>query len=155
MWLFDCYLRSGRRNSKRLRQRKQRPTSRCCAIRSRRYLWKMSLILTWGWPRYLQCAPADPKRIQVHSNSSSDSCTINKSNSISWGVTSLPSGIPLPSVAVKPIALAISVRKVKYSLSTTPLKIVFISGIPEPVQQRKEVTNLSRIFPWNCSAEAS
>lgn len=47
-------------------------------------------------------------------------------------LTSLPSGIPLPRVAVNPITLATSVLNVKYSLSATPLKIVFISGMPEP-----------------------
>lgn len=47
--------------------------------------------------------------------------------------TSFPSGIPLPSVAVKPITFATSVLNVRYSLSVTPRKIVFISGIPEPI----------------------
>lgn len=47
-------------------------------------------------------------------------------------LTSLPSGIPLPRVAVNPITFATSVLNVKYSLSATPRNIVFISGIPEP-----------------------
>lgn len=46
--------------------------------------------------------------------------------------TSFPNGIPLPRAQVKPMTLATKVLKVKYSLSTTPLRIVFISGIPEP-----------------------
>merc|ERR1719239_539035 len=44
---------------------------------------------------------------------------------------SLPRGIPEPSVAVRPITLATRVLKVRYSLSTTPLSITFISGMPE------------------------
>lgn len=47
-------------------------------------------------------------------------------------LTSFPNGNPVPNVAVSPIIFAISVLKVKYSFRTTPLKIVFISGIPEP-----------------------
>lgn len=47
-------------------------------------------------------------------------------------LTSFPSGIPLPKVAVNPITFATSVLNVKYSFSATPLNIVFISGIPEP-----------------------
>lgn len=46
--------------------------------------------------------------------------------------TSLPTGIPLPSPAVRPITFAANALKVRYSFSTTPLRIVFISGIPEP-----------------------
>lgn len=41
--------------------------------------------------------------------------------------------MPLPSVAVNPITLATSVLNVKYSLSATPRRIVFISGMPEPI----------------------
>lgn len=48
-------------------------------------------------------------------------------------LTSLPNGMPLPNVAVKPITLATSVLNVKYSLSATPRKMVFISGMPEPI----------------------
>lgn len=47
-------------------------------------------------------------------------------------ITSLPKGNPLPSVAVRPITFATSVRNVRYSLRVTPRSIVFISGIPEP-----------------------
>lgn len=47
--------------------------------------------------------------------------------------TSLPSGKPDPSVAVKPITFATSVLNVRYSFSATPRNIVFISGIPEPI----------------------
>lgn len=46
---------------------------------------------------------------------------------------SLPSGNPEPKVKVSPTIFAISVRKVRYSLRTTPRKMVFISGIPEPI----------------------
>jgi hypothetical protein len=59
-------------------------------------------------------------------------------------ITSLPNGIPLPSTAVKATILAIPVRKVKYSLRTTPRKIVFISGIPEP-----EIKNCKIFFKIN------
>lgn len=55
--------------------------------------------------------------------------------------TSLPSGIPLPRDAVKPITLANNVRKVKYSFNVTPLKMVFISGMPEPKRQSKYFKN--------------
>jgi len=50
--------------------------------------------------------------------------------------TSFPNGIPLPKVAVKPTTLAIRVRNVKYSLRTTPRRIVFISGIPDPTKTK-------------------
>ncbi len=43
--------------------------------------------------------------------------------------------MPAPNVAVKPITFAIKVLNVKYSLRATPLKIVFISGIPEPTKK--------------------
>lgn len=46
--------------------------------------------------------------------------------------TSLPRGMPLPRAQVKPITLATKVLKVRYSFSTTPRRMVFISGIPEP-----------------------
>ena len=46
---------------------------------------------------------------------------------------SLPRGIPLPSVAVSPTILASSVLPERYSFSTTPLRMVFISGMPEPM----------------------
>ena len=47
-------------------------------------------------------------------------------------VTSLPRGMPLPRAQVRPMTFATNVLKVRYSLSTTPLRMVFISGIPEP-----------------------
>lgn len=47
-------------------------------------------------------------------------------------ITSLPSGIPEPRAAVRATTLATPVRNVRYSFKTTPRKIVFISGIPEP-----------------------
>lgn len=47
-------------------------------------------------------------------------------------VTSLPTGIPLPRPAVSPMTLAIKAFRVRYSFSTTPLRMVFSSGIPEP-----------------------
>lgn len=46
--------------------------------------------------------------------------------------TSFPRGIPLPRAQVRPMTLATNVLKVRYSFRTTPLSIVFISGIPEP-----------------------
>lgn len=49
-------------------------------------------------------------------------------------VTSLPRGMPLPRAQVRPMTLATKVLKVRYSLSTTPLRMVFISGIPEPAR---------------------
>ena len=36
------------------------------------------------------------------------------------------------------MTLATKVLKVRYSLSTTPLSIVFISGIPEPEKGKRE-----------------
>lgn len=56
----------------------------------------------------------------------------NNSNYNVDKLTSFPSGRPLPRVAVRPIILATSVLNVRYSLSATPLRMVFISGIPEP-----------------------
>lgn len=46
--------------------------------------------------------------------------------------TSFPRGKPLPSAQVSPTTLATNVFNVRYSFSTTPLRIVFISGIPDP-----------------------
>lgn len=46
---------------------------------------------------------------------------------------SLPNGKPEPRVQVNPTILATKVLKVRYSFSTAPLKIVFISGIPDPI----------------------
>ena len=46
---------------------------------------------------------------------------------------SLPRGIPLPRVAVSPTILAMRVFGVRYSLRTTPLRMVFISGMPDPM----------------------
>lgn len=46
--------------------------------------------------------------------------------------TSLPTGIPLPRPAVRPMTLAMKAFRVRYSFSTTPLRMVFSSGIPEP-----------------------
>lgn len=48
------------------------------------------------------------------------------------GVTSLPRGIPLPRAQVSPMTLATKVFRVRYSFSTTPRKMVFISGMPDP-----------------------
>lgn len=53
--------------------------------------------------------------------------------------TSLPNGIPLPRVAVKPITFAISVLKVRYSFNGTPRRMVFISGIPEPGERENVI----------------
>lgn len=40
---------------------------------------------------------------------------------------------------VRPTIFAISVRNVRYSLSATPLRMVFISGIPDP--KNKQTNN--------------
>lgn len=48
--------------------------------------------------------------------------------------TSLPTGIPLPRLAVSPMTLAMKALRVRYSFRTTPLRMVFSSGIPEPVK---------------------
>lgn len=45
---------------------------------------------------------------------------------------SLPRGMPLPRAHVSPITLATKVFRVRYSFRTTPRRMVFISGIPEP-----------------------
>lgn len=47
-------------------------------------------------------------------------------------ITSFPTGMPLPRAAVRPMTFAIKALRVRYSLSTTPLRMVFSSGIPEP-----------------------
>ena len=44
-----------------------------------------------------------------------------------------PSGKPLLSASVKPIAFAIKTRNERYSFNTTPRSIVFISGMPLPI----------------------
>ena len=46
--------------------------------------------------------------------------------------TSLPMGSPQPREVHKPTIFATRVRAVRYSLSTTPRRMVFISGIPDP-----------------------
>lgn len=51
--------------------------------------------------------------------------------------TSFPRGIPLPRAQVKPMTLATNVLNVRYSFRTTPLRIVFISGIPEPGEREE------------------
>ena len=53
--------------------------------------------------------------------------------------TSFPNGNVLPKEEHSPTTLATKVLNVRYSFSTTPRKIVFISGMPEPCQwiQRK------------------
>ena len=45
---------------------------------------------------------------------------------------SFPKGIPDPSVEVRPITLAPNILILRYSGRTTPLKITFISGRPDP-----------------------
>ena len=52
--------------------------------------------------------------------------------------TSFPRGIPLPRAQVRPMTLATNVLNVRYSFRTTPLSIVFISGIPEPGTNEEE-----------------
>lgn len=51
--------------------------------------------------------------------------------------TSFPTGIPLPRLAVSPMTLAMKALRVRYSFRTTPLRMVFNSGIPEPVQKNR------------------
>ena len=60
----------------------------------------------------------------------------NELKSMFVGVpTSFPTGIPLPRPAVRPMTLATKAFRVRYSFSTTPLRMVFSSGIPEPGSQ--------------------
>lgn len=42
-------------------------------------------------------------------------------------------GSPLPSEQVRPTTFETKVLNVRYSLRTTPLNTVFISGMPEPI----------------------
>lgn len=58
-------------------------------------------------------------------------------------VTSLPRGMPLPREQVRPMTLATKVLKVRYSFSTTPLRMVFISGMPEPAGRHSSYDQLS------------
>lgn len=51
--------------------------------------------------------------------------------------TSFPTGMPLPSPAVRPTTLATKALRVRYSLRTTPLIMVFSSGIPDPENNRR------------------
>ncbi len=73
--------------------------------------------------------------------------TIHQNDGILRKLTSFPSGIPAPRVAVRAIIFAIPVRNVKYSFKTTPRRIVFISGIPEPGYDiiKKILKNRSRV----------
>lgn len=48
-------------------------------------------------------------------------------------LTSFPTGRPEPSEAVSPVTFASKVLSVRYSGITTPRIMVFISGIPDPV----------------------
>lgn len=57
--------------------------------------------------------------------------------------TSLPTGMPLPRPAVSPMTLATKALRVRYSFSTTPLRMVFSSGIPEPAE---ELTEKIKVF---------
>lgn len=50
----------------------------------------------------------------------------------------MPTGIPLPRPAVRPMTLAMKALRVRYSFKTTPLRMVFSSGIPEPVFKKRE-----------------
>ena len=50
-------------------------------------------------------------------------------------LTSFPKGRVLPSDEHKPTTLDTNVRNVKNSFKTTPRRIVFISGIPEPARK--------------------
>lgn len=58
-------------------------------------------------------------------------------------LTSLPRGMPLPRAQVSPITLATKVLKVRYSFSTTPRRMVFISGIPEPIAPWRQASSMA------------
>lgn len=63
----------------------------------------------------------------------------------------MPSGKPEPKVAVTPTTFAINVLNVRNSFNATPLNIVFISGIPEPIQIKMSiivVTHLNYSELW-------
>lgn len=61
--------------------------------------------------------------------------------------TSLPRGRPEPKVAVTPTTFAINVLSVRNSFNATPLNIVFISGIPEPIHKHgREYKQISSFF---------
>lgn len=49
----------------------------------------------------------------------------------------MPTGIPLPRPAVRPMTLAMKALRVRYSFKTTPLRMVFSSGIPEPALNKE------------------
>lgn len=55
--------------------------------------------------------------------------------------TSLPTGIPLPRLAVSPMTLAMKALRVRYSFRTTPLRMVFSSGMPEPGKKKERETS--------------
>lgn len=63
--------------------------------------------------------------------------------------TSFPRGIPLPRAQVRPMTLATKVLKVRYSLRTTPLSIVFISGIPDPEVRREKERKKCQVGWWS------
>lgn len=57
-----------------------------------------------------------------------------------WGPpTSFPTGMPLPSPAVRATTLATKALRVRYSFRITPRSIVFISGIPDPKRMTKRI----------------
>lgn len=60
-----------------------------------------------------------------------------------WGglFTSFPTGIPLPRPAVRPMTLAMKALRVRYSFRTTPLRMVFSSGMPEPANTSEKMWN--------------
>ena len=78
-----------------------------------------------------------------------DECMMPDKNMVLF--TSLPTGIPLPRPAVRPITLAMKALRVRYSFRTTPLRMVFSSGIPEPVNKTEEK---HRRIPWKILEKA-
>lgn len=56
-------------------------------------------------------------------------------------LTSFPTGIPLPRPAVRPMTLAMKALRVRYSFKTTPRRMVFSSGIPEPANTPLKMWN--------------
>lgn len=86
--------------------------------------WILCCVYMWhGVPAWYIFPSSGPIRSRMHTWVPKGMCEC---------VTSLPRGMPLPRAQVRPMTLATNVLKVRYSLSTTPLRMVFISGIPEP-----------------------
>lgn len=59
----------------------------------------------------------------------------------------MPTGIPLPRLAVSPMTLAMKALRVRYSFSTTPLRMVFNSGMPDPAGKNKKTGEIKWYHP--------